>query len=192
MRRYPVILGFHLSSGAALPVVAQLPPPVVIEPAWLRRLQTLPAGRATAATCRFCSKPPWAAGFLSAPVDPDGVTRRMPFCWRVHDGQVYAALSLVMAQVLLGRRRCTCDSPTAFPGGPARDRSRRSNCSRRAAAARAVDQQGAVLLPFRGAEGSFRYHSAADVLAGRLPADSLRGRVVLLGTTAAGACSTSA
>ena len=43
-----------------------------------------------------------------------------------------------------------------------------------------------MLLPFRGAEGSFPYYSAADVLAARLPADRLRGRVVLLGTTAPG------
>src|SRR5690606_33077556 len=53
-----------------------------------------------------------------------------------------------------------------------------------------VDEQLATLVPYRGpggpAGGSFRYIPAADVLEGRLPAASLRGKVVLMGSTAPG------
>jgi adenylate cyclase len=49
-----------------------------------------------------------------------------------------------------------------------------------------VDAQGAALVPYRGEQGSYRYYSAADVLAQRLPADALRGRIALLGTSAPG------
>ena len=53
-----------------------------------------------------------------------------------------------------------------------------------------VDSHIATLVPFRGSGGakggSFRYVSAADVLAGRLPAGSLKDKIVLVGTTAPG------
>jgi adenylate cyclase len=53
-----------------------------------------------------------------------------------------------------------------------------------------LDARGTVPVPYRGAGGmrggSFQYLSAADVLSGRLPAGSLRGRYVLLGFTAPG------
>jgi adenylate cyclase len=53
-----------------------------------------------------------------------------------------------------------------------------------------VDERAATLVPFRGrggpSGGSFRYISAADVLAHRLPLASLKDKIVLLGTTAPG------
>lgn len=50
--------------------------------------------------------------------------------------------------------------------------------------------QASVLVPFRGAGGamggSFRYISAVDIVAGVLPPGELRGKIVLVGTTAPG------
>ena len=186
MRRYPVILGFHLSSSTGAAQSGQLPPPVVIEPALAAQAANLTQWAGYGGNLAILQQAATAAGFLSAPLDPDGVTRHA-FLLAVHDGQVYAALSLVMAQVLLGQPglhlRFADSVPWQSGTGPLEAL---ELLTARGARRIAVDQQGAVLLPFRGAEGRFRYHSAADVLAGRLPADSLRGRVVLLGTTAPG------
>jgi adenylate cyclase len=53
-----------------------------------------------------------------------------------------------------------------------------------------VDERVATLVPFRGpggvAGGSFRYVSAGDVLAQRVPPGSLKGKIILVGTTAPG------
>ena len=53
-----------------------------------------------------------------------------------------------------------------------------------------VDERVATLIPFRGSGGarggSFRYISASDLLRGQLPAGSLMGKIVLVGTTAPG------
>jgi adenylate cyclase len=53
-----------------------------------------------------------------------------------------------------------------------------------------VDERVATLVPFRGhggaGGGSFQYISAADVLANRLAPESLKDKIVLLGTTAPG------
>lgn len=184
LHRYPVILGFHLSHGDAAARSGALPLPLPPEVAaqagqfsqWngyggnLPRLQEAAIG----------------AGFLSAPVELDGVTRRA-WLLAAHDGQVYAALSLVMAQVLLGhpalQLRFADHAPWQSAARPVESiELLTAGAPRRIP----VAEQANVLLPFQGRLGSFRYHSAADVLAGRLPADSLHGRVVLLGTTAPG------
>ncbi len=158
----------------------------MIEPALAAQAESLTQWAGYGGNLAILQQAATAAGFLSAPLDPDGVTRRA-FLLAAHDGQVYAALSLVMAEVLLGQPgfhlRFADSVPWQSGTGPLEAI---ELLTARGARRIAVDQQGAVLLPFRGAEGRFRYHSAADVLAGRLPADSLRGRVVLLGTTAPG------
>jgi len=73
-----------------------------------------------------------------------------------HGDAVYASLPLVLATALQGQR--------ALPPMHA----------------------GTVGVPFRTAAGAYRRVSAADVLAGRVAADSLRGRIVLIGSTAPG------
>lgn len=182
--RYPVVLGFHFSAGAGAAQSGELPAALRVEAAELAAGLTRWPGYG--ANLPRLQQAAMAGGFLGAPVDSDGVTRR-GWLLASHDGRVYAALALAMAQVLLGHPELQLRFAEAPPGrsggGPL--------VALELASARGplrvpVDQQAAVLLPFRASAGRFAYHSAADVLAGRLPADSLRGRVVLLGTSAAG------
>jgi adenylate cyclase len=49
-----------------------------------------------------------------------------------------------------------------------------------------VDQNVSALVPYRGAQGSFKYISATDVLNGRLNPGELKDKIVLVGTTAPG------
>ncbi|MFZ2989928.1 adenylate/guanylate cyclase domain-containing protein, partial [Ideonella sp.] len=53
-----------------------------------------------------------------------------------------------------------------------------------------LDERGALRVPFNGpggpSGGSFQYIKAADVILGRLPAASLRGKLVLVGSSAPG------
>ena len=49
-----------------------------------------------------------------------------------------------------------------------------------------TDEQGRALINFRGTARSFPTFSAADVLAGRIDAAPLRGKIVLIGATAQG------
>lgn len=183
-RRYPVVLGFHLSSGAGAASSGELPPPLSLGAGE-------PAGQLTRWTGYGANLPrlqlaAGAAGFLNAPIDPDGVTRRALLLAR-HDDKMYAALSLVMTQILLGNPPLQlrfAEPPAGSTGSGTLEALELLTV--RGALRIAVDEQAGVLLPFRGPVGSFAYHSAVDVLAGRVPVDSLRGRVVLLGTTAPG------
>jgi adenylate cyclase len=49
-----------------------------------------------------------------------------------------------------------------------------------------VNDDMAALIPYRGAQGSFRYVSATDVMSNAVDKASLKNKIVLLGTTAAG------
>ena len=49
-----------------------------------------------------------------------------------------------------------------------------------------LDGKGNMLVRFRGAKGTFAYLSAVDVLQGTTQPDAVRGKVVLIGTTALG------
>jgi adenylate cyclase len=130
------------------------------------------------------------AGFFNPIVDGDGVVRSIPLVAE-YNGQYYEALSLAMYRMLVGL-------PGVEPGfPPERFLSRNyqgleSILLRQGQRTRSVpvDDRVAALVPFRGpggaSAGTFKYVSASDVLAKRLAAGSLRGKIVLVGTTAPG------
>ena len=47
-----------------------------------------------------------------------------------------------------------------------------------------VDDEVAALVPYRGPRGSFPYFSLADVWSDKVPVESLKGRIALIGTSA--------
>jgi adenylate cyclase len=99
------------------------------------------------------------AGFVNAAIDRDGLTRRAPLFAR-YEGQAYGSLAMAMAYTLRG------DAALAL--------------------SRLADAQGQVLLPYPAPSARVLHVSAADVLAGSVPANALRGRAVLVGMAAAG------
>ncbi|HRF03321.1 adenylate/guanylate cyclase domain-containing protein [Accumulibacter sp.] len=188
IRRYPVILGFHLSSGAAAASSGALPTPVLSDLA-PGTLASLGSWTGYGGNLPALQEAAMGAGFLNAPVDGDGVTRRAWLLASVQ-GRVYPALALAMAQVLIGNARLqlqfSAPPPWLAGGGKGTAIEALELLGARGTLRIASDSHARVLLPFRGREGSFAYYSAADVLAARLPDERLRGRVVLLGTTAPG------
>ena len=127
------------------------------------------------------------AGFFNAITDADGVVRSVPLVAQ-YQGQYYESLALALFRRLLD---LPAVSPGLVPGAsaPAGLASIQLKMPGQTLAI-PVDSRAAALVPFRGLGGpkggSFSYVSAADVLAGRLPAGSLAGKVVLVGTTAPG------
>jgi len=122
-----------------------------------------------------------AAGHFNSIPDVDGVIRSTPMLVK-YDKDYYESLSLAMMRVLL-------DSPPLIPVLPTEPDPAGYDAIeslRIGPIEIPVGENVAALVPFRGAERSFRYISATDVLHERVPADSMQGAIVLLGTTAAG------
>ncbi len=130
-----------------------------------------------------------AAGFFNSITDSDGVVRSLPLLAE-YQGAYYESLVLAMYRSALGGAEVTPVLATAPT--PVRRAALRGVTLQSADTTRflPVDETLAALVPYRGfggaRGGSFRYVSAADLLNGRLPANSLRGKMVLVGTTAPG------
>jgi adenylate cyclase len=115
-----------------------------------------------------------ASGFLNAAPDSDGILRRVPLLARL-DGRVYPSLALAAVSSATDTRDPVLRVDNA-------------NGAVLSVGDRDVplDGKGNMLVRFRGVKGTFDYLSAVDVLQGATAPDAVRGKVVLVGTTALG------
>ena len=119
------------------------------------------------------SKAAGASGFFNVTPDPDGILRRVPLVIR-HKGLLYPNLGLAL---YLRARGGDAVLETGSEGVEAiRLDGRRIP----------LDRHGNLLVNFRGRRGTYPHLPAAALLDGTADAARLNGKIVLLGTTAAG------
>jgi adenylate cyclase len=114
-------------------------------------------------------------GFFNTVPDLDGVTRRGSLFIR-YGAVLYPSMALEMA-----REGCQA-APELVSNTPGVGVTGMKLGERTLP----VTRQGQLCINFRGPARSFTYYSAVDVLRGRCPADALRDKYVLLGTSATG------
>jgi adenylate cyclase len=176
----PVALGYYFTSDRNGQRAGQLPPPVLT-------LDAPPPGALTwsgygANLPRLAQAAP-GAGFFNSVADPDGLVRAAPLlaAW---DGGLYESLALAVLRLGQANQPLRVQFSQGQNAGALRGLAIGNGPSE------PMDATGAMLVPFRGpggwSGGSFRYYSAVDVLEGKLPEGSLRGRYALLGSTAPG------
>lgn len=178
-----VALPFYLTSDRAGARSGQLPTPLATP-----LPQPLPAGllrwNGHGASLAGLTAAAPAGGFINALPDDDGLIRSALLVAAYADagGPPHLYESLALAVWRLAQRAPAPRLELArSPSGPAL-------VALHIGARRiAVDERGAVQVPFRRhagpTAGAFERHSAADLLAGRLPAGRLAGYRVLVGTT---------
>jgi adenylate cyclase len=130
------------------------------------------------------------SGHFNPVADSDGVVRSVPLLAE-YKGQFYESLSLAMFRRLFGSPSISLGfSDEKWLSRNYQGLERISWMGGQSPLSIPVDSNVATLIPFRGLGGanggSFRYISASDVLAGRLPNGSLKDKIVLVGTTAPG------
>ena len=177
-----VVLGYYLNSDKDAKRIAAIPDPVLPKgtfqgrnipfTSWVGYGGNLPQFLRNAAS----------AGHFNPITDPDGVVRRVPMIAEL-DGAYYEALSLAVVRTILG-------FPKVEPGY-APDRFLQRGYTglewlQVGPLAIPVDETASALIPYRGHKFSFAYVSLADVLAGRVPLERLKGKIALVGTTAPG------
>jgi len=113
------------------------------------------------------------SGFLNAVPDADGILRRVPLIAEL-DGRVYPSLALAAVTAAAGDAHPALEVSNV-------------NASTLTIAGLTVplDGKSNLLVAYRGRKRAFPYLSAADVLAGAA-GGALRGKIVLVGTTALG------
>lgn len=186
----PVVLGYYFSSDGDGRTVGTLPAPVMSKNDLKGRSVEAHGWTGYGSNIDILAKAAPVAGHFNTTPDIDGVVRSLPLLAEFK-GQYYESLALAMFRRLAG-------SPKVVPGFSDEQWLSRSyqGLDRivlkegKSSLSISVDKHISTLVPYRGEGGvkggSFRYVSAADVLAGRLPADTLKDKIILVGTTAPG------
>jgi CHASE2 domain-containing sensor protein len=130
--------------------------------------------RGVSCNLRMFSQAAAGSGFFNISPEADGILRRVPLIME-HKDELYPSLALGTLMKALGVKdilvktgRNGVDSlylnETAIP----------------------LSSNGRLLIRFRGKGRTFDYVSAGDVLSGRIPGERIQGKIVFVGTSAAG------
>jgi adenylate cyclase len=186
----PVVLGYYLTGDRDGHTSGVLPAPVMTKEALQGRPIKFTSWNGFGSNIAQIAKAAPVAGHFNPIPEADGVVRSLPLIAE-YQGGYYESLSLAMFRMLAG-------SPTVTPGFPKERMLGRSYQGLESIQLKLgnktlsipVDDQVSALIPFRGfggpRGGSFKYVSAADLLSKALPAESLKNKIVLVGTTAPG------
>jgi len=190
LEKRPVVLGYFFTGDVEGRTSGVLPSPVMQTESLHGRPIRFIGWKGYGSNIEQIARAAPMAGFFNPILDTDGKVRSIPLLSE-YKGQYYEALSLAMYRMLIGL-------PGVEPGFP-RDRFLSRNYQGlesvllrkgQGTLSIPVDDRVASLVPFRGPGGvkggSFTYISAADVIARKVPAGSLKDKIVLVGTTAQG------
>ena len=178
----PVVLGYYLNSDKGAKKLGAIPAPVFEKGTFANRNIYFTSWVGYGGNLPEFQKSAASGGHFNPMVDFDGIVRRVPMLVE-HEGDYYEALSLAVVRTLLG-------FPKIEPGYPSDQLTNKGYAVMEWLTVGKlnipVDETASALVPFRGGKGSFRYVSLADVIKDRTPADSLRGKIAIVGTTAPG------
>ncbi len=186
----PAVLGYYLTGDRDGHTSGLLPKPVMDKSALQGQPIKFTNWNGYGANIAPIARAAPIAGYFNSIPESDGVVRAMPLIAE-YQGRYYESLSLAMFRLLVGM-------PSVAPGFPKNHmlspRNEGLASIQLTLGARTlaipVDEQVATLIPFRGfggpKGGSFRYVSAGDLLSRAVPAETLKGKIVLVGTTAPG------
>ena len=190
IEKRPVVMGYYFTSDRDGRVTGVLPAPVMGAESLQGRPIKFTSWNGYGSNIETLAKAAPMGGFFNSITDGDGVVRSIPLLAE-YKGQYHESLSLAMFRMLVGL-------PNVEPGFPKEKFLSRNYQGLESillkqgskTLAIPVDDRVATLVPFRGnggvRGGSFRYISAADVLAKRIAPSVLKDKIVLLGTTAPG------
>lgn len=170
----------HTAGPAQATRKGLLPEPILRTQAFAAQPINAPCFAGYIANLEMLQKSAAGGGHFNPVTDADSIIRRVPMLIE-YDGAYYEPLSLAMVRVLLGSppvKPIPPDekfTPKSYPGlewlevGSLRI---------------PVDATASALVPYRGRQGSFKYISVVDVLNDSVDIGELKGKLVLVGTTA--------
>ena len=182
MKGRAVVLGhvFLSDDPANASRKGMLPPPVLPAGTFGERRVGVTSWTGYTANLERLQRAASSAGHINPLPDQDGITRRVPMLVE-YGTAYYEPLSLAMVRAIHGQSPVVpvvSDSGSADYSGLEWVKTGPFQIP--------VDDQAAALVTYRGSKGSYRYYSLVDVLNERVPVEELRGKIVLVGTTAPG------
>ncbi|MEK7877593.1 MAG: adenylate/guanylate cyclase domain-containing protein [Pseudomonadota bacterium] len=182
MRNRAVVLGYAFTQDSKAPI-GQLPSPVFPAGTFAGKQVNFLRFPGHTANLPELQKAAASAGHFAIEPDGDGINRRVPMLIE-SNGAYYESLSLAIVRKMIG-------SPAIVPGYGESEITATDNPGlewlKVGSLRIPVDSDGVTsLIPYRGGEHSFKYVPAVDVMNARVDVADLKGKIVLVGTTAPG------
>ena len=177
-----VVLGYFFLRDDQSSVSGMLPEPSFVEGSFKGKNINFIGATGFGANLDVLQKNAKAAGHFNPDPDEDGITRKVPMVIK-YDGQMYEALSVAVARAAIGASKVEAGYAE---GLGVNNKYSGLEWLKLGNQRIPVDERVSTLIPYRGPQGSFPYVSATDVLTGKVDANLLNNKIVLLGTTAAG------
>ena len=193
LRGRPVVLGYYFNSNDDAVESGALPEPVLPPGTFGNRKIRFAIWKGYGANLPEFQSGAANAGHFNPLVDDDGVSRRVPMLME-YKGGYYEAFSLAIVRLYLGMQDAVRNNKTALTlpkvlTGTAPEPFIKGSYTglewlEVGQLRIPVDDEVAALVPYRGPRGSFPYFSLADVWFDKVPVESLKGRIALIGTSA--------
>jgi adenylate cyclase len=183
-----VVLGFFFLRDAKASVSGALPQPAFVDGSFKGKNIKFMEATGFGANLSVLQSNVNTAGHFNPDPDQDGISRKVPMLIK-YDGKMYEALSVAVARAAMaGSVNVSGDKIEAVYAEGLGVGKRYSGLEwlKLSSHKIPVDEQVSALIPYRGPQGSFRYVSATDVLNNKVDPATLKNKIVLLGTTAAG------
>ncbi|WP_201352659.1 CHASE2 domain-containing protein [Hydrogenimonas urashimensis] len=116
----------------------------------------------------------YSSGFFNTLPDLDGIVRSVPLLIR-YDGMLFPSISLEMVRAMMQSGRIDIDYSESGVAG-----------IRMGTLHLPTDRFGRLTVNYRGPGKSYTYLSAADIYDRNFDAEKIRGKIVLIGTSASG------
>jgi adenylate cyclase len=178
LRGRKVVMGLIFSNEVTPIIKGALPAPIRFGGAMGDRKLDVPVVNGYTANLPELQKNAASGGHFNPFGDADGVIRRVAM-FQEYGGAYYEALSLAMLRLYLDSPPINFDIDASADYGAA------DNLVV-AGLKIPVGHKTTTLIPYRGKQRSFNYISVVDVLNDRVDVADLKGKIVLVGTTAPG------
>ena len=176
-----VVLGYYFQTSGDTNHVGQLPPEIFSAENFQHQAIGAIEASGYGANLAVLQQNSLSAGHFNPDPDVDGITRKISVLIKYGD-RYYEALSTAVARAYLQNAVMQAEFAENILGEDYTE----LEAFRLAGKRIPVDEKVAMLVPYRGVQGSFKYVSASDVLNNKVPFKSLKNKIVLVGTTAPG------
>ncbi len=183
IKKHPVVLSFAGNNERAelrKLELGVLPPPAFLESTFNGRPPASAEIDGYSGNLKTLQDAASATGHILPQIDFDGVIRRLPLFVKFKGGY-YESLSLAVYRAYLDNEPIK----VVMREDEGDNRKRIKHVELRNTTI-PLDDDGSSLIPYRGKSPMYRYISATDVIRGNLTKGELDGKIVLVGTSAAG------
>jgi adenylate cyclase len=185
IHKYPIVLGYFFNAGESIQEkqrIGELPEALFDKSVFAGKQVEILKASGFGANIKALQTSALGAGHFTQQPDSDGIVRRIPMLVRFED-KFYGSLALEVVRRYLGADDITPVFEESRFGGRGYPGLEWLKVGKIAIP---IDAKANTLVPYRGGWGSFPYVSATAVLHGTAPKDALKGRIVLVGTSAQG------